>query len=815
MANEARDQDKVDDAGPRSQAEARMCVWWLRGVVATLWLLFRLPLVFVYAITPHGRVPLSVMMLQPDATAVQHYAELAAQWSAGASSSPVWPLVILPYLWASDASGYRLFFVLQMLLVDVAVLLLLLAWRRFLGRPTWAAVAFYLLLTTLIAPTVVLGLHGFVALLLLGLATASRGVGTPVDADDAWTPWGVRLTCVACAAAALLWGPMHPQVLLWMAPSVTVLALWRAGSAALAWLSLIAFAATAALTRCLSGELLTGEVFPIVLRLLRDTALVTMMVVCAAPSRMRAAWSGVQTRSLPRVHRLRPEAIVVCLLFVWMAIASLSPVTENDIWWLMRVGKDVLATHVIPSVDPYSATAQGQPFAAHEWLTGVLFYRLFVATRGHGLSVLQMLLGLGCAALMFGAVDRQARRSVVFTVIFVASLYVVAFRVDLRPHVLSLLGLCYVAFALERWPTRRAHLVALVPLQLVWANLHGGAWLVPVLLFAVALGAVCDAWWRHPASHTRVVRKADALFLLLISAGTAVASLCNPYGWHAGAFALRMGSGQDFMMRNLSEWQPTLSLVNVHDYPFWAFMIIVAALWVGLALRARHTCMADLALALVATALGLRCVRFTAELVVLVFPLVVRTSHAVLQSLTLDATRLRRPWAEVAVLCVLITGTASYGYAFNALQHRSFGTGFAGDLPYAHVNYMRQHKFHGVVFNDYDSGGLISYSLYPAVRPVIDSRIEVFGAKIFEDYDHAFDDQTAFETYTRKHDVDFVLLAITPRTSLLLAGLSTSGHWQLLLDAAGYALLKRTGELDRHEATHAAAPADSGATHHD
>jgi hypothetical protein len=343
-----------------------------------------------------------------------------------------------------------------------------------------------------------------------------------------------------------------------------------------------------------------------------------------------------------------------------------------------------------------------------------------------------------------------------------------------------------------------------MPLQMVWVNLHGGAWLVPVLLASVAVGTGFEAWSNRPSEQLRSLHKTDAMTIGAVATGTALASLFNPYGWQAATFAFRMGSGQDFMMRTLSEWQPTLSIVNTHDYPFWFFMTLVVTLWLTLALRGRKNAMPDLLLALAATMLGLRCVRFTAELAVLTFPLLLRSIDAVLISKRLEPVNLRRPALEAAVVGLLIIGTASYGYAFNANQHRGIGTGYAGDLPYAQVNFMKSKGLHGVVFNDYDSGGLISYALYPKVSPVIDSRIEVFGPALFEEHERAFESTEAFESYAHRYNVDFVLLAVSPTSLPILSHLlQAADKWKLLSDSGGFALLQRVDSQAQHEDAHA------------
>src|SRR5271165_5841398 len=41
---------------------------------------------------------------------------------------------------------------------------------------------------------------------------------------------------------------------------------------------------------------------------------------------------------------------------------------DPDMWWHLKVGETILATHRFPTTDPYSFTVHGQPWLAYEWL---------------------------------------------------------------------------------------------------------------------------------------------------------------------------------------------------------------------------------------------------------------------------------------------------------------------------------------------------------------------------------------------------------------------------------------------------------------
>src|ERR1700683_3659091 len=46
---------------------------------------------------------------------------------------------------------------------------------------------------------------------------------------------------------------------------------------------------------------------------------------------------------------------------------------DPDLWWHIKVGEGILATHHWPTTDAYSFTVAGQPWVSYEWLGGDRF----------------------------------------------------------------------------------------------------------------------------------------------------------------------------------------------------------------------------------------------------------------------------------------------------------------------------------------------------------------------------------------------------------------------------------------------------------
>src|SRR5207245_8656537 len=133
------------------------------------------------------------------------------------------------------------------------------------------------------------------------------------------------------------------------------------------------------------------------------------------------------------------EATALTALALLTVALVVSPITNNDVFLHLRTGAMVLDTGHVPHVDDYSALARGRPFIAHEWLSGVAFRLVEIATGLDGLIVLKALVALLCAAALYraarvlGASPAVAVPSLAFVMILAAA------RIVERPHVFSYL----------------------------------------------------------------------------------------------------------------------------------------------------------------------------------------------------------------------------------------------------------------------------------------------------------------------------------------------------------------------------------------
>jgi len=233
------------------------------------------------------------------------------------------------------------------------------------------------------------------------------------------------------------------------------------------------------------------------------------------------------------------STVLGALAGLWGLMIGLGRLGDNSFLTHLATGRLILADGRIPTTDPYSFTAHGDPWVVQSWLASVVFAGLddlgdFVAIR--------LVIGLttGALALLVWRLCRPAE-SVIGRVAIVA--VALAVGTDLwveRPLIFGLLFLGVVLLAAEdvvdpRW---------LVPVMWVWVNMHGSFPLAGILLILLALGRRLDGG--RPAVELRA--------LTWCCVGIALAAV-NPLGPRLVAFPLQLVT-RTAAFESIVEWQP-------------------------------------------------------------------------------------------------------------------------------------------------------------------------------------------------------------------------------------------------------------------
>ena len=219
-------------------------------------------------------------------------------------------------------------------------------------------------------------------------------------------------------------------------------------------------------------------------------------------------------------------------ILVWLFAAGSSGwqslLADGDAGWHIRTGQYILDHHGVPHQDLYSFSKPGAPWYAWEWGSDVIFGSL---QRLAGLKAVVLAAAAVLALFATTLIRRMVWRGThLFVALAVALLSVGSASIHFlaRPHIFTLLLLSVSVWLVERdreHPSRALWL--LVPLTVLWTNLHGGFLALIAVVGLTAVGIAAELWLAGDFAR----RWRDAARYATLAGACAAASLVNPYGW--------------------------------------------------------------------------------------------------------------------------------------------------------------------------------------------------------------------------------------------------------------------------------------------
>jgi len=381
---------------------------------------------------------------------------------------------------------------------------------------------------------------------------------------------------------------------------------------------------------------------------------------------------------------------------------------DPDTYWHIAAGRWIWAHAAAPTSDPFSHTLPGAPWLAHEWLSELILAGAYVSLGWAGVVALAALSVAASLALLMRVLERAVRPAVALGATGMA-FFLMAAHLTARPHVLALPVLVAWSAALIRARDQsRAPSLWLLPLMMLWANLHGGFVIGLGLAAALAAEAVLTA---PPGAAGRAAVGGWGRFL----AGAAIASLLTPQGIAGLWFPVKLMS-LGFALNFVGEWHaPVLGLSE--PLVLWLAALLVFALGIGLEAPLPRVLMVA---GLVAMALSHT---RNAELLAMLAPLLL--AEPVGRLIHASRPRVEPQARGIAVFALFIVTTTAVA-SLRGYPHEN-----PVIAPAAALAAARQAGLAGPVFNDYDFGG---YLIFEGVAPFVDGRIDLYGDDFMRAY---------------------------------------------------------------------------------
>lgn len=489
-------------------------------------------------------------------------------------------------------------------------------------------------------------------------------------------------------------------------------------------------------------------------------------------------------------------------MFILGIVFCLKAIREPDLWWMYRTG-EWMWSNGVTYTDPFSYTQEGTNWINVKWLFEIIISSFKEIGGPEMVFVLQAIF-TGLILFFMSKTttvlqkkiypDATAPAYLAIAIAGVLALISIDYRMIGRPEMSShLLTAVYLyLFVQQHKKPNSKWIYALIPLQLLWTNLHE-AFGVGMVLIMAFLGA---SWVEYYFRKNIWGEKNQQMPLVLsyASLGALAAIVVNPRGPEMWLHPFNI-FGQ------LQDNKFTTELLSYQDDAYWAkeayfnltFFALAALVVVFLGLlRKRQAApivpkmkttnnkkaklpkevepwslldrfgLAHLLIGAMLFYLSLTAYRNIPFFVIAASPLAALGVYAAFQLLyaRVKALKIAMPILSILLFAGLYWGVVTNNYYKWTASRDTFGLQVLNSHnPVAAANFIKENKIEGRAFADYLSSAYLLWALQPDFKTYIDLRdLDIFPSEFFNKYNRLLQQPKLFDKEDEKYKFDYVVL---------------------------------------------------------
>jgi hypothetical protein len=330
---------------------------------------------------------------------------------------------------------------------------------------------------------------------------------------------------------------------------------------------------------------------------------------------------------------------------------------DTDIFWALRAGEWIIENLEVPKSDPFSYTFQGEPWIDFTWGFQVMAHLFYTYLGGwYGIFFLQLLVTSLTFYLIYLNLKLLTSGRVSLCICLLFLVYFCSYhRFFIRPHLFAYLFISLYLLFLNLYVKKgqSRFLYLLLPLQVLWVNIHSSFVLGIFMAGVYALSAFVDEA-REKGLGAEISPKLKRL--IFISLLLPVFSLVNPYGWKLAVFPfIHQGGENAEALRHIGEWTKIpLNELLFYLYPFplhyFAFKLLVIGAALSLVMNYRRANVRDTVLLAAAFYLAATHTRWVAQFAYFAAPVLALSITQYLEAREQNPVTFRRAFYGLTVL---------------------------------------------------------------------------------------------------------------------------------------------------------------------
>jgi hypothetical protein len=415
-------------------------------------------------------------------------------------------------------------------------------------------------------------------------------------------------------------------------------------------------------------------------------------------------------------------------------IVGKSLLGDADTGYHIRAGEYILNTLSIPRYDMFSYLSPPLPWTAHEWLSEVI---MAVIHRSFGLTGIVIFFAflISLASYLLFKIIHSDNNNIIITILVVL-LATSASQIHwlARPHIFSLILMIVWYYILDLYHYKNKNYLYLLPIiMILWANLHGG-FMGGFMLIGIYLFGNFTGYLFNNNGKREVYRKRLTVLAVTTAACIAV-TVINPYGYHILAFPFKLTSSKE-IMDNISEFlSPNFHENYIKLFEFYLLLLLAVVGVSKLRLNIIET-----VLLLLFAHMSLYSARYIPLFAIVAAPILVRQLRTIEEQSSgkfaafirtrarniaaIDASASGYFWPAVSIIVVIAS------VAMGRIEYK-----FDEKIkPMAAIEFLKNEKISGNMYNNDEFGDCLIYSAYPMYKVFFDGRSDMYGVDRLKEY---------------------------------------------------------------------------------
>jgi len=469
-----------------------------------------------------------------------------------------------------------------------------------------------------------------------------------------------------------------------------------------------------------------------------------------------------KTRNTKSLSWIKIITITLILVFYgFLLVHKIELPVADDMPRHIKNGEMILkGNYEVLFKNTYSYTETNSSFINHHWLSGVTYYLLFKVVGWSGLVIFKVIIMLSAFLILFLATIKKANFWLV-TLLSIPTIVILNERTGLRPENFSYLFISifiYLIFSLVKNESSKK-IYWLIPIQLLWVNMHIFFFIGPVLVGSFLLEKII--LYRKNIIHNKVIKKLSIVFFSLIAV-----CFLNPSGFKGVIFPFKIFTNYGIKTienTSIPDFLRTTSLWS--DYSIVVFFITLIISIISFATYYKFNQKANhkeflphyFFAILVTTILSIKLLRGLALYAMTFLPIISINSNNLFLKIR-DKLQLDQNKLNYFVFSTLLTILLILIFPiFKILtDNKIMGIGLT-NYSNDSAQFFKDNKLSGPIFNDFDIGSYLIYNFYPAEKVFVDNRPEAYTESFFKDeYFKTFKSEDKWHELLEKYNFNVI-----------------------------------------------------------